>query len=419
MPGTPSPAAPRVLIVEPTSSAFGLIHEARARGLHTVVASHDQGDRRLPDPVRDSVGTLLQVDCNDEAALGALAAGLHARTPFTGVLSGDEFYVATTARLADRLGLPGLPVRSAAALRDKALMRARVAAAGLRVPRYAEAADAGTLTAAAALVGFPAVLKPAASAGSIHVTRVDDAAGLDRAYRELLHDTRPDDVGGYLDGRVLVEEYLPGPEISVEGYVHQGRAVVVSVTGKILSPEPHFLEIGHIAQAELDDAARERVESYVDAVCRALDVSLGPFHCELRLVGGEPVLVEIGARLPGGRVTVLTEWVTGISLPRIMLAAYTGGDVPSAAVAGAPSAKYAGVHNFTAPGTEVIQAVHGLERVRAAGFVREAVLRARPGDRVPPFGDFRCRLGFAMFTADTHAEALAHQAALAGMVTFA
>ncbi|MCC9306048.1 ATP-grasp domain-containing protein [Kitasatospora sp. RB6PN24] len=419
MPGSPASTAPPVLIIEPTSSAHGLIHEARAAGLHPVVATYDEGDRRLPDPVRERVGTLVQVDCNDELRLGDLMARLHARTPFVGVLPGDEFYVATTARLADRLGLPGLPAESAAALRDKALMRGSVARAGLRVPRYREAADAETLAAAASAVGFPAVLKPAASAGSIHVTRVDDPVQLERAYRALLSDTRPDDVGGHLDGRVLLEEYVPGPEISVEGYVHRGRAVVVSVTEKILSPEPHFLEVGHVSQAELDRPTRERVESYVDAVCRALDVHLGPFHCELRLVDGEPVLVEIGARLPGGRVTVLTEWVTGVSLPRIMLAAYTGGDVPSAAVAGAPVAKYAGVHHFTAPGTGVISSVYGMEQVRGAGFVREAVLRARPGDLIEPFGDFRCRLGFAMFTADTHAEAVARRQALAAMVTFA
>ncbi|MEV4557906.1 ATP-grasp domain-containing protein [Kitasatospora sp. NPDC049285] len=406
-----------MLIVEPTSSAYGLVHQARALGLHSVVASHGQGDRRLPDAVRADVGTLIEVDCNDEARLGELAARLHARTPLAGAVPGDEFYVATTARLADRLGLPGLPAAGAEALRDKALMRAKVEAAGLRVPRYAEAAGLAELLDAAAGVGFPAVLKPAASAGSIHVTRVDDPAGLERAYRALAADTRPDDVGGHLDGRVVLEEYLPGPEISVEGYIHDGRAVVVSVTHKILSQEPHFLEIGHIAQAELDAPTRDRVAAYVDAVCRALDVVLGPFHCELRLVDGDPVLVELGARLPGGKVTLLTEWVTGVSLPQVALAAYTGGDVPSAARPGERRAAYAGVHLFTAPGTEVITTVHGMEQVHAAPYVREAVLRAGPGDPVEPFGDFRCRLGYALFTADTHAEALAHRAAIAAMVS--
>ena len=94
-------------------------------------------------------------------------------------------------------------------------------------------ADESELAAAAERVGFPAVLKPVESAGSVHVSRVDSLDGLRAAYRRLAADSRTD-FGRGLDGPVLLEEYLDGPEISVEGYVEDGRAVVLAVTTKLL-----------------------------------------------------------------------------------------------------------------------------------------------------------------------------------------
>ncbi|WP_157536733.1 ATP-grasp domain-containing protein [Kitasatospora mediocidica] len=408
----------RILIVEPSSSGAGLPQEARALGFEVVVASADRGDRRLPDQVREHLDQLVVVDTNDEDALAEAVAALHRGRPFQGIVPGFEFYVDTVARLAERLGLPGLPAGSARGLRHKTAMRELVGAAGLRIPRYAEVSGEGELAAAAELVGFPAVLKPAESAGSVHVSRVDSPDGLRAAYRRLRTDTRTD-FGRGLDGPVLLEEYLDGPEISVEGYVEDGRAVVLAVTTKMLGPEPYFVELGQVLPRTMDPRTRAAVDAYVDGVCTALGLTLGPFHCELRLPAGEPVLIEIGARLAGHRIPYLVELVTGTSQARIMLAAYTGLRPQDVAAFSTPSATFVGTACFTAPPElTAYSAVEGLGELRADRDTLEVELYVPPGERIPPPEDFRCFLGHAVFQAESYEQALTRWHAMRDEVHF-
>ncbi|WP_051967284.1 ATP-grasp domain-containing protein [Kitasatospora mediocidica] len=401
-PRTPGPG--RVLVVEPMSSGVALLRAAHDLGLETVVVSHDRDDRRLPDGVRRDIDTLLTLDTNDEPALTAAVTALHAERQLVGILPGFEFYVPVVARLAARLGLPGLPAPQAAAVRDKALMRRRVEAAGLRVPRYAPACSAAELDAAAEAVGFPCVLKPTDSAGSIHVVRVDDRAELHSAYRNLVGDPRSD-LGRRLDGKILLEEYLDGPELSVEGYVTDGQVRIVAVTRKFLGPEPHFVELGHVVHADLTPSVRRAVDAYVTAVVAALGVTVGPFHCELRLPGGAPVLIELAARMGGDRIPQLVEIASGVPLAHLAVAAHTGLG-PDAVPVRSPRAKFAGIHFLTAPGLDRYRAVHGLDTLRGRPDVLAAELYLRPGETIPPATDFRCRLGHVLFTADSYADAL-------------
>ncbi|MGX6608348.1 ATP-grasp domain-containing protein [Micromonosporaceae bacterium Da 78-11] len=406
-----------MLIVEPMGGGLDLITQARALGFEVVLASFDGDDRQVPQASRAQVDEFLTVDTNDESALFEQVLESHARRPLTAILPGFEFYVDSVARLAERLGLPGLPVDAVQGLRDKGVMLAIARSAGLRVPRHAAASDEESLREAARAVGFPAVLKPVASAGSVHVSRVDDERQLLDAYRWMAVDTRTD-LGRRLDGRVLLEEYIDGPEVSVEGYVEHGEVRVVSVTTKLLGPEPYFVEVGHIVQREMTPEARDTLTSYVTRLCRALRLNLGPFHCELRLSADEPVLIEIGARLPGGHITELIELATGVSLQRVMLATYSGLSVAKVGALGTPRVKVAALHGFTAPGLQRLRAVEGLDDLRADPEVLDVVLSVELGEDLPLADDFRARVGYAVFAADSHAAALERWQAIGREVRF-
>ncbi|MET8758734.1 ATP-grasp domain-containing protein [Lentzea sp. NPDC004782] len=406
----------RILVIEPMGAGLGLVRVGRELGFDIVVATFNGDDRVISADDLALAELVVQVDTNDEAALTEIAVDLHARRPFTAILPGFEFYVDVVARLADRLGLPGLPAASVLALRDKAVMRERAQAAGLRVPRHVRATSRAELLAAAEVVGFPAVLKPTDSAGSVHVSRVDGTEELLQRYEFMTSDPRTD-LGRRLDGKVLLEELVAGPEVSVEGYVTGDEVVIVSVTAKLLGPEPYFVEVGHIVQADLDPAVRADVESYVDELCRALRLTTGPFHCELRLRPDGPVLIEIGARLPGGHIADLVELVTGVSLPRVMLAAYTGLDLDQVAALGTPKVKCAGLLGFTATG-ERFSGAHGLDELRDSPDVLELQVYVRPGDPLPRPDDFRARLGHVIFHADSYAAALERWRAIEREVRF-
>src|SRR2546423_8114805 len=155
------------------------------------------------------------------------------------------------------------------------------------------------------------------------------------------------DFGRRPSSRVLLEEYVAGPELSVEGFVQDGDVHFVSITEKLVGPEAYFLEVGHIVQAQLPPAAVQAIRSYTEEVVRALGTPFGPFHAELRLTGRGPVLIEIAARLPGDHICDLILRARGVDLRRSMIAAYLGQAVPVPAPLTDPVRGYAGIHFFT------------------------------------------------------------------------
>ncbi|HWF82246.1 MAG TPA: ATP-grasp domain-containing protein [Streptosporangiaceae bacterium] len=398
-------AGRRIVVIEPMSSGVAVLRSARELGLENVVLSYDEGDRRLSGALRDLADRLVKLDTNDEGAVISAVDALNAERPVLGIMPGFEFYVPTVARVAERLGLPGLSARHIERVRNKAEMMRLVRQAGPAVPRYALVESYDQLAEAAAQVGFPCVAKPVDSAGSVHVTRADTTEQLREAYRWMCDDERLD-LGRRAGDRMLVTSYLEGPEFSVEGYVSDRQVRTVSITAKMLGPEPHFVETGHIVQAGLPDHVRSSIENFVADVVRALDITLGPFHCELRLVKNEPVLIEIGVRLAGDHIVDLVDLATGTSLARVMLALHTGLSFASVGVQRAPQAKCAGIRFFTAPdGMRSYRQARGLDEARAMVGVTELELDIDAGDPIPPAEDFRCRLGHAIFTADSYLEA--------------
>lgn len=404
-------------MVEPASSGGAtLIGVAAEMGLRVVVATADCGDRRLSDAVRAAADSVLTVETNDQAALEAAVLERHRAEPFEAVLPGSDIYVTATARVAAALDLPGLPVATVDRVRDKSVMRAAVAEAGLRTPRFAQATTDAELRAAAERVGFPCVLKPVACSGSIHVSRADDLGRLTAAFQRLVTDPEPD-MGKLHEHRVLVEEYVQGPEFSADGYVlESGEITVVALSRTLLGPEPDFVELGHLTPALVDDATLKNVEAYVGDVVRAVGITSGPFHCELRLAADGPVLIEIGARLPGDRIVELLRLVTGVSLPRVAVATALGVGLEAAGAFARPQAESAGIRFFSAAGRSSYRQLTGWPELEALPDVTETAVYFAPGETIPGVEDCRSRLGHALFTADSPQGALDRWRALGDLV---
>ena len=400
-------------MVEPASSGGAtLIGVAAEMGLRVVVATADCGDRRLSDAVRAAADSVLTVETNDQAALEAAVLERHRAEPFEAVLPGSDIYVTATARVAAALDLPGLPVATVDRVRDKSVMRAAVAEAGLRTPRFAQATTDAELRAAAERVGFPCVLKPVACSGSIHVSRADDLGRLTAAFQRLVTDPEPD-MGKLHEHRVLVEEYVQGPEFSADGYVlESGEITVVALSRTLLGPEPDFVELGHLTPALAD----VRLDVLQGGVVRAVGITSGPFHCELRLAADGPVLIEIGARLPGDRIVELLRLVTGVSLPRVAVATALGVGLEAAGAFARPQAESAGIRFFSAAGRSSYRQLTGWPELEALPDVTETAVYFAPGETIPGVEDCRSRLGHALFTADSPQGALDRWRALGDLV---
>lgn len=394
-----------VLILEPESSGVDLIPAALELGFSVHI-----GDRRaaheLPDAVRDAIATgaatHLQVDTRSVGAVADMAAALAGRTEVAAVVPGFEYSISTASAVAQRLGVRGITPRSAELLRDKRSMKQALEAHGVQVacgvPLAVERADDSVLKDVARRVGFPAVVKPVNGSGSLRVRRIEDFGELcdqvELSRRDPIHD-----MGLSIGGRLLVESYVTGPEVSVEGYVAEGTVRVVAVTEKQLGPEPHFVEVGHIVDAGLEPAARAEVERVTRAAVEALGLHVGVFHLEARLTSSGPVVIEVAARLGGDRIPELVAASYGFDLPRAMIQVLAGLPVTPPDAVGRQ--RVAGVRFFSVPHPSVLGDPGRLvRRISAVTGCRDASVSHGAGTALQPATDFRDRFGHALLVAD-------------------
>lgn len=392
----------RIVVVEPISSGLTLINEAKSMNLEVVVASSGHEDCTLPEDIFNLVDDFLIVDTNDENALSEALINFANRVRVDAILPGFEYFVPIVSKINAKLNLPGLPLESVEAVRIKSVMRQKLQAQGVKIPAFGVAKSLPELELVASQIGFPSVLKPVDASGSIHVCRVDSMAELRDAFATIKAEKCPD-LKRQLSEQVQLEAYINGPEYSVEGFVVDGQPQIVSITEKLLGPEPYFVELGHVVEAQLPLETVKAIHKYVVEVVVALGVTLGPFHCEVRLERDGPVVIELAARLAGDHICDLIFLARGISLPRIMIQAYLG-NIPSDAETEASVKNFAGICFFTRSGLTSYNEAKNFEKLEAeSGFVKSSLL-IKPGEPIPPLKDFRGRLGFAMFTAPTYQE---------------
>ena len=327
----------------------------------------------------------------DATEMITAARAVAEREPVHGVLSWDEARVLQTAKVAEALGTPGGDPDMIMRCRDKHLTREALAAAGVPQPQSVLVSTVEEALAAAERIGYPVVLKPRAMAASLGVVRVDSAEQLLARYG-FAHDTTLPGAWHY-DVVVLVEEYLTGPEISVDAAVHQGRCHPMFVARKEIGYAPYFEEVGHVVDGADPLLADTDLMAIVQATHTALGFGDGMTHTELKLTPTGPKVIEVNARLGGDMIPYLGLRARGLD-PGLAAAAVACGQRPSLVadrtLVGAVRFLYVEHEDTTIGSIEVDRA--GLPE--AADLL---VPLARPGDVVspPPKGTAFGRIAFA------------------------
>jgi len=280
----------RVVIVAGRSSyrTADFLAAASLLRLEAVIA----GDGDLP-----AGGTGLAVDLDDVAGAAAAIAAQHPNVD--AVIAMDDQGVMTAAAAAGLLGLRHNSLESVAATRNKAALRHCLAAENVTQPRY-RTAGPGEVAAAAAAVGFPVVVKPtglAASRGVIRADGAEAAAAAEARIRTILAAA-----GVPRDQELLVEEFIPGEEIVIEGLLGVKGLEVLAVIDK---PDPlngpYFEETLYVTPSRHDAASIARAVTVVEDTIAALGLEVGPVHAEVRInPEGICYLIEIAARSIGG-----------------------------------------------------------------------------------------------------------------------
>lgn len=327
--------------------------------------------------------------------------------PIRGVMTFVEQSVPAAAAVAAELGLPSVSEEAAYLARDKYVMRSAFAQAGLTQARFELARDLDEALEVAGKIGYPLVLKPLIGAGSKYVRRVDNDAELAEHFKPIRlgawsgfsHDPLLSRVREQYGEAVLLEEYVPGTEISIESLVVDGTTHVVAIHDKPLPMEgPYFAEVYFTTPTRLPQDLVERVTRSASIAHQALGITTGATHTEFRITSnGEPYILETGARLGGGAVYQGVLLSTGIDMIDAMLDLATGREVQLVL----PSApRPTGWYLFFAERAGQLIGTN-LDVVMSDDRVSEVMLYGKPGDQllVPPQAS--ASHGHVVFSADT------------------
>lgn len=277
---------------------------------------HGTHDSRPVHPVIRHADNILTIETNDVPNLVSFLEQQHKLLKFDGVVTICDYYVETAANVADMLNLPQAYSKNVAVARRKHLVRQALDNAGIGNPLFATAANVEEAKRAANDIGFPLVVKPSDLGSSAFVMKVHSEQELENACKPIFANTR-----NFRDQEripvVVLEEFLEGPEYSVEACSFGGDISIIGITDKSLTGEPYFIEDGHMFPAKLTPDIERKICSYAKDVLNAIGYDNGITHTEIKLTEKGPRLIEVNPRPAGNFIVELVEHVTGIDLMKV------------------------------------------------------------------------------------------------------
>src|SRR6266581_3321499 len=290
------PSSPRLLLLLPTVTyrTVAFVEAARRLGADLTVASERPSTFERANPT--GLVTLEFTDPTHAASQARAFARAHL---VHGVVAVDDDTAVVAAAIAQELGLRGNPVAAARAARDKHQQRQLLAAAGVAVPRFELLTIAADPERVARGATYPCVLKPLRLSASRGVVRADTPGEFVAAFERIKRILEQADPASR---SLLVEEFVPGREVAVEGLVSKGALQVLAIFDK---PDPldgpFFEETIYVTPSRLARTAQQEIAACAQAAVGALGLRDGPMHAEVRHNDRGAWLIELAARPIGGR----------------------------------------------------------------------------------------------------------------------
>jgi biotin carboxylase len=389
-------ARSRLLLIAPPNSyrTVSYLESARRQGVDVLVAS--EGKHSLVSAIASG----LHVDLDAPEALELLLAA-NRDCPFAGVVATDDTTVELGSRIAESLHLPHNPPRAALYSHRKDLSRQALYKAGVQVPWF-RVVDLGTAI-APQLQGLqlPCVVKPLSLSASRGVIRADTPQQVQSACLRIQSILREESIADeFVSSHVLVEAFIPGPEVAVEGLLHRGKLDVLTIFDKPdLLEGPFFEETYYITPSRHAPVIRQEIIRCVRDACDGLGLCEGPVHAEVRIGKSGCVIVEVAARTIGGECARLLGFGTGHSLEDLVIAHATGRPLSIGRSSGA-----AGVLMIPIKQAGSLRRIEGITRARAVPFIEDILVSIRDGYELVPLPEGSSYLGFMFACAPTPEE---------------
>lgn len=332
----------------------------------------------------------IQVPLQDVAALVAIGKSRRVDAVLT---EQTDFAVPIVARVANGLGLKGLPIAVADAATNKGLMRQKGADAGLRQPSFRVCQTIDEARQAVAELGLPLFFKPVdgQSSRGVGCLTEEGASDVRQAFERASAASRC--------GATIFERYIAGTECTVEGFVVDGRPTTLAISDK-----EHYTDLAGVARTltwpgGFSDTVRDRIAQANGAAIRAMGIPFGITHAEFLIdPEGEPWLVEIAARGGGSRIpSHIVPALCGFE-PTPALIATLMGETPEVRVTRERAVQLRFLR--LPPGRRIVRFAN-LSELQSRPGVIEIAFNHAPGERIPDVEDDRSRHGYAIVSADT------------------
>ena len=398
MQASSAPERGRVLLIAAHNSYRIVPYLAAARriGVDLLIAS--EGEHSLISELAEGV----RIDLHQlDSSLASLLAAAEVK-PFSGVIASDDVCVQLGSRVAGALSLPHNPPAAAELTRRKDLARARLLAAGVPVPehRLIDLFRPLAEQIAESQLRFPCVIKPLALSASRGVIRANDRDQLARAC-ERVRAILVDQADPMERTQALLEDYIPGREIAVEGLLDGGKLHILAIFDK---PEPltgpYFEETYYITPTRLSAEVKQRVRRRVTQACAAYGLREGPIHAELRINSAGLWILEVASRTIGGQCARLLQFGAGSSLEDLVLKQAMGAPWRITLPEGA-----AGVLMIPIPAGGILQRVEGVLKASKLAYIEEVEISVREGYELTPLPEGASYLGFIFARAPTPEQA--------------
>jgi len=378
------------LLPTTTYRTAAFVEAARQIGVDLTVASEEPSALQAT-----SLGGLVTLPLQDPQRAATEAFLFAKRYPVAAIVGVDDDTAIVAAVIAQRLGLKGNPVHAMQAARDKHQQRELLAKAGVPIPRFMLRGLSEDPTEIARSLTYPCVMKPLRLSASRGVMRADNAQGFMKAQNRLRTIVREP------EATFLIEEFIPGYEVALEGLVVNRRLHVLAIFDK---PDPldgpFFEETIYVTPSQVPAAVQKAIVDCADRAVRALGITEGPIHAELRYNERGPWLIELAARPIGGRCSaVLRFGDKGVTLEEIILRHALGMPIPSLQ----RERQAAGVMMIPIPGAGTLQEVRGVAEAKAVPLIEDVQITAHPGERLVPFPEGSRYPGFIFARGETPA----------------
>jgi len=381
-----------LLLMSPATYRGGAFLQAAQHLNLEVVVGID-----LPETLADYWHVPLGVDFADPTTSLQTIVEFAQQHPLSAILSVDDAASELAALASAALGLSHNSPQAAEAARDKLLMRRLMSAGGAPCPLFRHFSLGDDPYWIATQISYPSVLKPLRLSGSRGVIRANNKEEFVHAFTRLKRMLLNEGYAEY-DTLFLVEDFIPGFEVALEGLLTHGQLKTLTLFDK---PDPldgpFFEETIYVTPSRLSATMQQEVARCVAVAAASLGLREGPVHAELRVNERGPWMLEMAGRSIGGLCSTILEFGSGLCLEEVILRHAIGEEISTIE----RDTHAVGVMMIPIPGAGMLKAVHGLEAATAVPLITGVEITAKLHHPLIPLPEGASYLGFIFARGDT------------------